>query len=280
MLSLRLQRGVTLLEMMLVIVIGAMLLTFGFRQYLMYRDDADARLLMNNVNALMLATAKFYQANCYGQSSPSGGAIVNTGRLHPASNPPLYYSVSIPNRLIADGYLSSNLATVFPLNPIVNETGSNTYGYVVQLNSYRQNRLLCTAGTNAVLGANDPQCASTRQTGQSIIWKIQVSVLVRDETKINAYKNILGADCASSYSGNVVYPCAANRSGPYLVWERMPSSVATDGMQTQSSPGMNQMVNQFTQLYRNYPAQVTAGNPQGFAPPSNSVRRQYFVCGS
>jgi prepilin-type N-terminal cleavage/methylation domain-containing protein len=273
------QRGVTLLEIMLVLVIGAMLLIFGLRQYQMYREDADARLLMNNINALMLATARFYQANCYGQSDPAGGIVAGTGLLHPSNNPPDQYPINIPTILVTGGYLSTNLATIFPLNPIVDSAGANTYGYVVQLNSYKQNRLICIEGTNAISGANDPKCNSTSQIGQSIIWKIQVSILVRDVTKINVYKNILGADCASSYSGTVVNRCSANKSGPYLVWERMPSAVMTDGVQTQASPGANQMVNQFTQLYRAYPAQVTA-NQQGYTPPSNSAERQYFVCGS
>lgn len=272
------QMGASLIEVILVIVIGAGLLLLSVNQYLSFRRDADALQLQSNVDTLLQALAQFYYANCYGTYNPN--AIPPTppltpGALNPAAvpvpkNP---FPVTIQTMLVNNGYLTGP----FPINPLVNSGTPSTQfgGYVAQLNEYTQNRLTCLGGTNATGVTPATGCTGGNvQIGVIVIWKPQVAVLIKDPTKVNSYQGLLNADCTSSLTGTTVSPCSAKKPGNYLVWERMPSFPATQG--NSNAWGMRPVINNFTQLYTTY-SKVYLTTVKGVTTPKNQT--QYFLCG-
>lgn len=272
----RLQAGVTLLEVMLVLVIGAAILFMSVQQYLTYRHDADAYQVQSNVDTVFQAMSAYYRMSCYGTTDDSYQMV--PGTLNPAASaPPTVPTspmpISISTDLIDNGFLS----TPMPLNPFVKTTGAgaNAFnGYVAQFNPVTpaQNRLTCMAGTNATSPV-DPNCTSTQSVGQIITWKSQVAVQLNNPTpgEAKVYLNLLGGDCLSSLAGNIVTPCSSSgNTGTFVVWERLPSAMnakfASDYWQTMPT------VSQFTQMYTTAPIMnLTDGS---------SLPYQYYLCGN
>jgi type II secretory pathway pseudopilin PulG len=273
--SIKSQVGVTLVEILLVIVIGLGLLMLGVRQYQSYRVDADALQLRNNVDMMLQAVARFYFANCNGTYNPNGSPPFKPGLLHPNSAPKNPFLVNIQTQLVNAGYLS---ASPFPINPIVNSGSPVTQfgGYVAQLNQTTQTRLVCSTG-NAATGVTAGQgCSSTLQTGTIIIWLPQVAILIKDTTKVKVYANLLNADCTSSLAGTTVAPCSSKKPGNYLVWQRTPSMPSTTMQGNSSELGLQGVLSSGNLMYQTYSTGYL-GSVNGVTSPANQP--QYFLCG-
>lgn len=256
--------GVSLVELILVLAIGAAILILSLRQYQVFRQDADADQLVANVNTLMQAMGQYYKANCYGTYNPNANPPLTPGTLNPLNtNDPLPgpFPINITTDLVDNGYLSPEM----PISSLVDTTGAegnNFNGYVAQFNASIQ--MVRNPGSGAV--------------GQVLIWKPQISVLLKDTENATQYLNWLQADCLSSLNGETVSRCQLNsNTGTYLVWERMPSYAASKG--NSSLWEAKAVSTQFNQMYTTYPT-VYLLNTGGKVPTTGSATQtQYYLCG-
>jgi len=69
------QNGVTLVETMLVLVVGAFLLVLGVRVYNQLRQQVYERQLLGNVDQLFVASKNFYQSMCRVKLNSNGNAL-------------------------------------------------------------------------------------------------------------------------------------------------------------------------------------------------------------
>src|SRR5664279_5518184 len=76
--------GVSLLELMLVLVIGASLILFSLQQYVEFKDATDQLKITSDVNSIFNAASQFYQAQCQ-EATDSNGNILRSGFLDPAN---------------------------------------------------------------------------------------------------------------------------------------------------------------------------------------------------
>jgi type II secretory pathway pseudopilin PulG len=257
----RQQAGMTILEVLLVIVIGSSIIYLSIQQYLSYRRDSDAAVVQANVNAIFQAMAGYFRANCYGtqyDNSPTPKLI--PGVLNPAVSPDAIVPVAIAD-LIAGGYLSQN--AIIP-NPIVNAGGAGTGGYVAQFNRQNppSNRQICTSSN----------CETSQPIGQIYTWQIQVSAQLHNTATTTQFFKSLGGNCLSSSSGSSVAPCPTTGvgSGIFVVWTRLPGLANTQAKSDYwvTTP----TVSQFTQMYTTYPiTTLTDGS---------MTADQYYTCGN
>lgn len=263
------QLGVSLLEVMLVLVIGASILYLSMQQYYSYRRDAEVVRLRSNVDLLFQAMAKYFQANC--NCRPSAGTNCS-------AYPFTMYRTPIPvtlAMLINGGFLNlSNTGGSLPLNALVDSTGPNQ-GYIMQFN-----QLQTTTVPPAPLTLNLPyreavmSAGGTKPTGYNMVWQIQISVLLLQPSTAKQYQNLLNADCLSESTGQIVTPCLtapANPTAPFLVFQGLPSSpnsAAARSTYWQTMP----TVKLFRQMYEVDPILVLTNG--------NQTTSQYYVCGS
>jgi hypothetical protein len=248
--------GITLLEAVLVLAVGASIILFSFRQYESFREDADVLQLKTNVDQLFQAAAGYYQANC-----PQGKLLDPTIATNPKA-------IDITNDLITPGYLEASFPTP---NPLVDSTGPGS-GYVVQFNEYTMPRTIPVC-------ADPPACdiSTPQQIGTIVMWQIQVSVLMKNTSpgQLAEFQNYLEADCLSKNTGpgGTVLPCSTNPTGNYVVWQRLPS-FATSNWNAESTywPSIP-FLNQFKQMYTTNPITDLTGQ-------SHTPEYQYFYCSS
>ena len=289
--------GVTMIEAMLVLVIGSMLLVLSITQYQTYKKDSDLRMVLYNIDALALAAASYYHANCGNQSS--GGGIMIPGTLSPKHSPPPTpnsgFPLDINNDLVVNGYLKNPLA----FTPIVN-SASPDKGYSVQLNNISTPRTIMTCtGTGCT-----PQPV---QIGTTFDWRIQIGVNFLDPKLASAAQSYLQAACLSTanINTNSVVSCAdiggfmdncitlrfdgggaattaADAAGcphststssyqTYLVFERFPLTPVNrpqEGLWAARPPALQNYQQQTT-----YPLTYLLTN-------SHNPEYQYFLCGS
>ena len=245
----RRQQGVTLLEVLLVIAIGAAILLLSLNQYVVFRRDADVRQVQYNVDILFQALAQYFRANC----SVTGNALNRVNSSTP------YVGVTLA-ALKQQGFLPQNL----PVNPLVSYAAPLTEGYVLQFNQvtppYPQRRVTMSDGT-------------TKPIGTLVLWQAQVAVNLKDPATASQYQQLLTADCLSqpfvSGSSNLVTPCSsAIAGGTIAVWGRIPSSPGAGGNSTYW-PTLP-TVKQFTQMYTTDEILVLTDQSQ--------TANQYFVC--
>jgi hypothetical protein len=259
------QQGVTLIEIILVLVIALAITFLSVQQYLAYRHDANIMQIRYNVDTLFQALTNYFRANCRSNSSFN---TYNAGVSVP---------VTLPT-LTSGGYLTSSI----PANPLVDGTGQGA-GYITQFNQYQMTSTGVypylpqrTATLSTASGGN------TVSTGYITVWQAQVAVNLNNPTNdpnvALAYQEELGADCLSDmtsagWSGGYVVtacefsPIAAN----YVVWTRAPtSSLGSNG----SSPYWLSLpvLKEFTQLYTTDPILILTDQTQ--------TASQYYVCGS
>ena len=276
------QRGVTILEILLVLSIGVILIMMSIRQYQALSVDNNIRQLKANVNTILQGMAAFYYVNCNGSYNPTTG-VTTPGLLNPYSNNSTTYVVNVNSQLVTPGFISTTYSTIVPFNALVNTSnGGQPAGYVAQFNRVDQARNICTSGTNVVNGPNDPNCTSTAKTGISVLWLAQVAVELNSNipsSEYTTYKNLTDADCLSALNGTQVNACSQNTPGNYLVWERLPSMVTTENQTTTTLWGNNVNLSEFKQLYTQYPnlSTDTKGPEQGMMPPSEQTH--YYLCG-
>lgn len=248
----RQQQGVTLLEVLLVLLIGISMVIFSLRQYQAWQRDANIRLLVFNVNQTLAAMSNFYYANCSPSrpdpSSASSAATLPAGRLSPTTTTPVL--IDMATDLVTPGYMPT-----VKNNPLVVDTTS----YILQFNKYTAPRSIATN-------------SGTTQIGTIVRWMPQVSVLIRDVANVATYQKLLNADCTSSLNGTTVYPCRANQPGDYIVWEKPPSYFTQKLGSESNSWGSLPTVQQFNQMYTTRPITNLTGN-------SHTPEFQYFYCG-
>jgi type II secretory pathway pseudopilin PulG len=252
--------GMTLLEVMMVMVIAAFFVVLSIRVYVPIQRGGDVAQVQANVDQLFQAASYYYQANCRRQVDPVTGPIAGTGLLEPTTTyaPANPFPVTVA-ALRTAGFLDVPL----PLNKIVQSASANN-GYMVQFNGVTPSadRLVRLTST------------TTMPAGKIIMWRIQVAVQLRDLSTATTYGNLLGADCLSSLSSGVVTPCgvvAPPTAGViYAVWERLPSlAVPTSTSQYWM---LNSVVKEFTNEYQTVPASYSAGLP--------TLQQQNYLCGS
>ncbi len=241
------QRGLSLPELLLVIVIGMSISYMSIRQYRIWRNDADASAVRENIDTIMQAMAKYYRQNCYGSTNPTTAAVT-PGTLNPNYVPTP--TNTVPINIITELKGNHLLPNALAFNPLLNQTAGNPLtGYVAQFNLYPSHeRRICTQGTNA-FSAGSASCTASAAIGTVVNYTIQVAILLKDTAHAQTYLHQLQGDCLSNLAGNIVTPCNApdHSAGPYVVWERQPSLVSSRDNSTYWSSLPN--VNQFTQMY-------------------------------
>jgi len=262
----RTQQGMTLIEAMLVIAVGAFIIYLSIQQYQQYKHDGDIIQVKANVDTIFQAMTGYYRTNCYGQTGSGQTLISGSGSLSPSASPTNPFPINIATLLQKTGYLTTQM----PFSPIVDATGPGLNGYVAQYNQAPSGtRYVCMAGNNTT-GPFDPNCTSKTPVGTIVVWKAQVAVLLKDTSQANVYLKLLDGDCLSSYSGGVVTPCSSSgNTGNYVVWERLPSSNSNPSAISDYWETIP-LVHQFTQMYTTNPIlSLTNGSATG---------SQYYLC--
>lgn len=272
--------GVTVLEVLLVIVVGAAIIYMGARQYLVYRLDADVQETKNTVDMLFQGMGRFITANCSGTYD---GTKTAPSQFNPNYVGPVMPNtvVSIKTDLIDGGYLEKYQ----PINSIVAHPTSNWYsGYVIQFNKQTVDRYVCikssgTSGAYGVSGADN--CALPKKMGTIVAWMPQVAVLINNPAKSADYLHLLGGDCLSSPSGTgAITPCVPGSigSGTYVVFERNP--LFAGGLKNNSPTwSLNPLVRQFKDMYTSYQVNYLIDSGGAAATGGGGTGKQYFICG-
>lgn len=193
--------GMTLLEMILTLVVGLAILSFGLRQYQIYSFQSDMNRLRLTTDQLFNAMANYYRAQCHS---------------FPISTPAIPVTVVT---LQQDGFLSDPL-----YSPLVDNTGNA--GYITQFilgpltNRYYYACWIQDGATTCTL----PELTAANPT--VTLWYIQIAIKIANSTKAKAlaYQGMLSATCVSD-SPNACNENAGNPS--YLIWQRLPSFVAS-----------------------------------------------------
>lgn len=266
-------QGVTLLEIMLVLVIASTVIIMGLRAYMGYKKDNDFRVVENNVNTVFQAMGQYVRANCAG---PNGALFPNLTAT-PKVDPNVIVGIT-PVTLVTKGFLAK-----WPLQFSALVDNSDATSYILQFNptlSSTMNVVSCDSQTDSSTCTTTPMPLTANV--QSLIWNAQVAIKIRstDEATIKAAAARLGADCISTLAGTTpetIQKCTPTplpfpASGPaYLVFERLPSFAAPtiNSPLSQSMP----LVKQFNMQYTHDPMyEFNLGN-------STASGTQYYVCG-
>jgi type II secretory pathway pseudopilin PulG len=271
-------KGVTMFEMMLVLVIAGMIIALSISRYWLYERRNEMEQLTATVNTIFRALENYYQANCI-QNRTYSGTITTNGALDPSnttafpSGPPVMpfsQLIDISTQLLSSttaGYLTQ---PIIPLDLV--DTTVGYQGFIVQFN-------LATVTRESSNSSNVPL-----PIGTVYFWKPQVAVKMRDATNIAAYKNALAANCVSDLdpSGKTVIPCESTDptpplTGAYLVWERLPMFADLNAIPNTwpSAPLLKQFKDQYTHdtFYEmNNAGKVETTDSSGSGP-------SYYLCG-
>lgn len=267
--SLKRQAGITLVESMLVAVVSILLIGLSVRQYESYRQDAEVSQLTYNVDQVLQAAGYYYQANCRNQFNASTEKyITGSGTLDPSNSPTNPFNIDVVSDLYTPGYLKASITR----NPLVYYPGVSTNMDVI-LKPYRVQFNLTTPQQQRTVALSD---GTTANLGTIYVWRIQVSVLMKDSATAQAYYRVLKATCLSRLQGNIVLPCPAVPTPPtsldtYMVFERLPS--LTGSQNTSGLNITNARVNQFNQTQTTIPMLYLTGS-------STASTAQNYLCGT
>jgi type II secretory pathway pseudopilin PulG len=246
-------KGVSLLELLLVLVIASGILYFSIQQYFIYKQDSEVRQLQANVDLLFQGLGSYFRAYCkeepFSRFYGPQHLRVTMNELQPYLNGKIKPNVLVDNRL-----------------PVNQE-------YILQFNQFQTQDaapppLVENLPYRSVMVAPDKSVP----VGYITVWQAQVAVKLRDRATAPQYQAWLGADCVSSLGGTFVTPCAANpRQGAYAVFTRQPSLPSTQANSTYW-PSMP-VAAQFTQMYEAPSILLLLIDP-------SLAQQQYYVCGS
>jgi|GEM_PF-2384946 len=230
-------RGVTLLEIMLVLVIAASFILLGLQTFRQFSLQGNINKASYNVNVLFKALRGYYLSNCIANRTYDTGAEIKSATLDPSSSSYISTAsvgINIASQLVTPGYLTNWQAAFSPV----------VASYVVQLNRYN-------TATKTVQFCYSGTCVGqpTVETNNVYLWTAQVAIQINDVARINQYKEMLGADCISRLSGSIVTPCSQSPvAANFLVFERLPSFVASEGNSPLwlSMPNVKQFKEQYT----------------------------------
>lgn len=251
--------GITLVEVLLVLVVGVTILVSAFKLYDRLRVDSRILELKSNVDTLFLAAANYYQVNC-----------AKGGTLDPTIATGTVKTIDITTDLITPAFLPASFP---PSNALVDPAaGPGLKGYVVQFNKYLKPRYQQTC--------SDPPTCSTledTQVGTVVIWQIQIAVKMKNTAaaQLAAYKTYLNADCLATATGTPGSTplCSTSPTGNYLIFQRLPSAVMFNANAQSSFWSINPMAKQFGQMYTSNPITDLTGQ-------DHSTEYQYFYCSS
>lgn len=231
------QRGMALLETMLVLALAASLIVFAVKVYKQFQFQANTQKIAATVNQLFQASSGYYFANCR-MTLDSDSNRQSTGALDPlVMDVSDFLVIPIQATLVAEGFITAWQ----PTNPLVDNSPTDK-GYIVQVN-----RVLTAGGVDPVMNVYactgstpSPSCdvtssvalesSDTTPVSQSRVVTFAIQVAVKLSSALTPaertqLKNNLNADCLSSASGSGVAPCKTSHTvADYLVWTRMPSS--------------------------------------------------------
>lgn len=227
------QKGITLLELMLVLALATTLILMGVRVYLQFSQQAYVTELQSEVDTLFMAMAKYYQVNCRG---PNYNGLLSP-KIIPNPTSTTYVPVSLWN-------LQNYLGRWNPKNPLVSKTNP----YILQFNFFSSTRNISTQYPGGPISA----AQNIKRANSIRFWRMQVAIKIQDFERIEQYKNLTGASCISTMKGKIVTPCPKPSVDPpagadYLVWERLPFLESA----TSSLSYSLARVNQFNQQYTN-----------------------------
>ena len=235
-------QGVTIFEMLLVLLIAAVIMVISIQQYLVYERQNQIDRVNANVDILFRAMQNFYQANCSANYNYAGEVTQGSGALDPSVvGASQNYPINIATQLIgvapAVGFISQPIIQV----PLV-DASAGYLGYVAQFN-------LATSFTRTADDNTTPPVP--RVIGTVYVLKAQIAVKIADAANIATYQKDLGADCISDAAGSgIVTPCESSPSanGTYLVWSRLPSWASPSSIPPTwpSAPLLRQFKEQYT----------------------------------
>ncbi|OGT38246.1 MAG: hypothetical protein A3F12_07290 [Gammaproteobacteria bacterium RIFCSPHIGHO2_12_FULL_38_14] len=241
------QQGMTILELMLVLVIGAVFIFLGIQQYQTYRLDADLRQVKSNVGILSEAAARFYYANCIRQWNPDSGYVnsATVGVLDPSNTP-------APSNPFTIGFFAfdATLGPYYSTNPVFTPFApkNNFIVYFIRTDS-------------------DRTIPPSTKIGTIVQWRIRVAVRV-PASKSVAYAKQLNADCTTDTPASLDVCQAGVTNKNYIIFERLPSDV----LGTLSGYWLIMpQVAEFKQMYTTYPLLYLI---------SKEGENQYFLCAS
>lgn len=250
MIQIKYQQGVTLVEVMLVFVVMTLIAISGFRLYDFYRHDVEMNQIRANVSQILQGMAYYYQANC-SSSKTADDNVKKPGTLDPSNN----LQPWVPITMIQ---LQPYLTAPIPVNPLLGPSP-----YVMQFNRLEPppDRMIARGD-----GTTPPY-----KIGKIILWTAQVAVKLSSEDEAQQYKNLLAADCVSSYSDSYVFPCSSSSAGKgdYIVWERWPSFTGSEN--TPVTWQQMKVLQQFNQMYSTYPINYLT---------DGTITNQNYLCGS
>src|SRR5688572_2124200 len=235
------QQGMTLLEILLVFAIMAAMLLLAVRQYQASQSEQNAQQVKKNIDTLFQSMAHYYQANCRDRhkadgsldTSSNGKGALSPSTLNPYPPKDTDYQVVSITTLQSGGFLAAGIPVASPL---------------VQSYSLQFNPVISTRSIYTCCPVGKPEEIDKANT--LVIWRIQIAVLLNAAYDPETYQKLLGADCLSDTgNNNAILPCEENKTGAYLVWERLPG--AASGRATSSLWSMMPIVKQFTQQYTN-----------------------------
>ena len=227
------ERGVTLLEAILVLAVGMSILIFSIRQYNSFRLDTDLQAVQYNVNELFGALYNYYQANC--SSPPLSGSLAGS------------FAVSVES-LVNDGYLAP-----IKQNPLVKNNN-----YVVQLNAIQvlpRNVGQEQIGSYTIWQAQVAIEFADADTASAYMNMLNAQCLSHSSTNNNA---------------TTVTPCgtASAKDANYVVFERSPSlALSTNESNAWITMPIYKL---FNQTYTTYPVLYSIGNNGNL--PNGSVQ--------
>ncbi len=236
------EKGVTILEFVLVLAIMSSIVIIGIRQYQLYRNDVYLQQLQYNVNIYMQALSAYYNANCIQNLDYDTQTATTTGTLDPNSTPtppPTTGAYTITEaQLRAGGFLTMPLFTI----PFVSQ-------YVLQFNPSSDPVGTSPAALSPPFQNGNPAYPSgPGSVGKIYFWKPQVAAQISSVALASQYKNQVSAFCQSTLVGSIVTPCESSpAASSFLVWERTPSvSSVTSSWYWPSVPLTKQFKQQFT----------------------------------
>lgn len=274
----RKNKGVTLIEVLLVLAVAASILILSVKQYQSMSLDANVQQVQANVDTLFQSMSYYYKANCRGLYRSDQTLI--PGSLNAFSNTTYPKTINIRTDLVTPGYLVTPLTstTVLPLNPLVDASAGGTYGYVVQFNlTNSPGRYICISSSGST-GPYTPGCLPANQNariGAVWVWQAQVAVALTATSQAQAlmYLQLLNGDCLSTLQGSTVAPCDGSNQGNYVVWSRLPTMASPSSVSNFWQT--NHVVTKFNEMYTTYPVTYLIERDG----QTNNSYTQYFNCG-
>lgn len=224
------QVGYTLIEVLLVFVIGMTMIGLGMQRFYQYRNEANIEKVKDTVDKLFTSMSLFYRLNCRNPTNGSGGFITagSVGVLDPNHVPPPTdpYNVLINTggaSLVQSNFLAASYwppGVILFVDPLIGEKG-----FFTQFNKVNVNKHAPTSTFNNWVTTTPPNnIAFTQNIGNVIAWQIHIAVKLAPSVSSSLYgyyQQRLGATCSASSSSATCLSDPA--AGPYMIWERLPS---------------------------------------------------------